>query len=413
MKLLYVVSGQSYSSAKPSRKILALVRCWREMGHEVELICGGDISAPKREGAATGSRPVRTEPPWYRRKPYLAPIVDSISEIKNLRHDRRLAKVVADRIETFRPDLYLQRASRLDGNTLSAAMKAGVPTVLEWIDSYICSPGSRRALRRPDMYGASLLKWYARRVEVWKESATDFIIVTSGVLKRRLARELGRDPDCFVVAHNAVNMTDFESDATTDRARSRQALGLHPTDFIATFIGSYAWYQGVELLVEAIATNDPPLPPMRAVLVGDGPGRKDVERCARELGVEDRVDFIGKVPHEKVSQYLAASNAAALPDCTDIICPIKIQEYMAMGITPVLPDYEANREVVEHDVTGLLFKPRDATVLAQELRRLQRDPELGRRIGAAARDRAREKFSWENTWGRAIEEIRERTHATA
>ena len=413
MKLLYVVSGQSYSSADPGRKIQSLVRCWRRMGHEVELICGDDVLPPRRKKRVRKGHANLANPPWYRKKTYLAPIVNSVSEGLNLRHDQRLSKVVADRIQSFRPDLYVQRSSRLDGLTLSAAIRAGIPTVLEWKDYDVGSPGACRALGRPDSYGISLLKWYARRVEVWKESAADFLIVESGVLKRRLARELGRDSDCFFVAHNAVEAKDFESDRGIARCDARQKLGLHPTDFIAAFVGTFTWYQGVELLVEAIATNDPSLPPMRTVLVGDGPGRKDVERRARELEVGDRVDFIGKVPHEVVPQYLAAANAAVLPNSTDIISPVKVLEYMAMGIPALLPDYEANQEVAEHDVTGLFFRPLDPASLSDQLRRIQQSPELGRHIGGAARERAREEFSWENTWGRAIEEIWEQTHANA
>jgi glycosyltransferase involved in cell wall biosynthesis len=82
---------------------------------------------------------------------------------------------------------------------------------------------------------------------------------------------------------------------------------------------------------------------------------------------------------------------------------------MAMGIPPVLPDYEANREVIEHDVTGLLFEPGNAKALHDQLQRLQKDPELGRKIGIAARERAKNRFSWEATWGRAIEDIYEQT----
>ena len=119
--------------------------------------------------------------------------------------------------------------------------------------------------------------------------------------------------------------------------------------------------------------------------------------------------FVGRVPHESVPAYLAAADAAVLPDGTDIICPIKILEYMAMGVPPVLPDYEANREVVDHDVTGLLFEPGNPKSLHDQLRRLQKNPDLKRRLGTAAREQAKNRFSWEATWGRAIEYVHEKT----
>jgi glycosyltransferase involved in cell wall biosynthesis len=152
---------------------------------------------------------------------------------------------------------------------------------------------------------------------------------------------------------------------------------------------------------------------MRAVLVGDGPGRKDVERCARELGVEDRVDFIGKVPHEKVSQYLAASNAAALPDCTDIICPIKIQEYMAMELATVVPDYPCNREVITEGQTGLLFEPKNEQSLADKLALLAKDSKTRAALGKQARQEVLRRFTWEKTWGKTLQEIMHRINSSA
>lgn len=410
MKLLYIVSGQSYKSPRPSRKILALVQCWRDMGHEVELICGGDIGGQASGNSAVGGKAAKgSKQPWYRKSGFLGPVVDSISEIKNLRHDWRLAKLVEQRICEFKPDLYLQRSSRLDGKTLSIAMKAGLPTVLEWKDQPIASDGARRALAREDFYGYSLLKWLVRRVEAWKEAKTDYLIVESEELKRRLSSAFGRKPDDFIVAHNAVHISDFNIDKALPKKEARSKLALPMDAFLPVFIGSFAWYQNVELLVDAVALDDPELPPMTAVLVGDGPGHSAVSRRTQALGVEDRVVCVGRVPHESVPHYLAAADAAILPDGTDIICPIKILEYMAMGVPPLLPDYEANREVVEHDVTGLLFEPGNAKALHDQLRRLQKDPKLGRKLGIAARERAKNQFSWEATWGRAIEDIYERT----
>lgn len=410
MKLLYVVSGQSYKSPRPSRKILALVQCWRDMGHEVELICGGDIGGQASGNSAVSGKAAKgSKQPWYRRIDLLGPVVDSISEIKNLRHDWRLAKLVEQRICEFKPDLYLQRSSRLDGKTLSVAMKAGLPTVLEWKDQPIASDSARRALAREDFYGYSLLKWLVRRVEAWKEAKTDYLIVESEELKRRLSSAFDRRSDDFIVAHNAVHLSDFNTGEALPKKKARSKLTLPMDAFLPVFIGSFAWYQNVELLVDAVALDDPELPPMTAVLVGDGPGRSAVSRRMQTLGVENRVVCVGRVPHESVPHYLAAADAAILPDGTDIICPIKILEYMAMGVPPLLPDYEVNREVVEHGVTGLLFEPGNAKALHDQLRRLQTDQELGRKLGIAARERAKNRFSWEATWGRAIEDIYERT----
>jgi hypothetical protein len=88
--------------------------------------------------------------------------VNSVSEILNLQHDRRLAAAVTRRISEFRPDLYWQRSSRLDGLTFAAARRSGTPTVLEWKDHLL------------SIYGLSLLKPYAAWVD-GVELKSDFL----------------------------------------------------------------------------------------------------------------------------------------------------------------------------------------------------------------------------------------------
>lgn len=402
MKVLYVVSGQSFFSENPIRKIRALVRCWREMGHEVELISGGDVLSGSRRRSVWEGQANLARRPWYREQPLLSPLVNSASEFLNLWHDRRLSSVVESRIKDFQPDLYWQRSSRLDGLTFDAARRSGVPTVLEWKDNVLT------------LYGFALLKPYATWVERRKESSADFLVVESGVLKDQLTKSTGRGGDPILVAHNAIDPAEFTIDGTPGRSEARRNLGLPPDDFLAVYVGTFGWYQRVELLVDAIAaTRSCADAPIRAALVGDGAGRPAAESRARELGVEDLIRFTGTVPQDEVPQWLAAADTAVLPDCTDIITPIKVLEYMAMSIPALVPDYEANREVIEDEVTGLLFKPQDPEAMSSKLLRLQGDAALRDRIGTAARRAVLDRYTWEHTWGKALEEVGARAQCGA
>jgi hypothetical protein len=114
-------------------------------------------------------------------------------------------------------------------------------------------------------------------------------------------------------------------------------------------------------------------------------GRPAAESRARELGVEHLIRFAGTVPYDEASHWLAAADTAVLPDCTDIITPIKVPEYMGMSIPALVPDYEANREVIEDEVTGPEFRPEDPEAMSGKLLRLQGDSTLRDRIGTAGR----------------------------
>jgi glycosyltransferase involved in cell wall biosynthesis len=103
------------------------------------------------------------------------------------------------------------------------------------------------------------------------------------------------------------------------------------------------------------------------------------------------------VPH-----LLAAFDCALLPGCTDIICPIKVSEYMAAGLPVVIPNHEPNREIISPGENGLLFTPQDARSLSEEMLNLKNNPGLRDRMGSRARKTAAENLTWEETWGRVV-----------
>lgn len=396
MKILYVVSGQSFFSSDPGRKRIAMVRCWRRLGHEVMLICGGDTLPSSRKRYVQKGDADLAHPPWYRRLRILAPIVNSVSEVLNVQHDRRLARKVKKAIDEFQPDIYWQRSSRLDGKTFATARQTGVVTVLEWKDHLLSK------------YGASLLKPYAAYIERQKELTADFIVVESKILKQQLSKNWPRSLDTVFVAYNAVDPTDFvERGALRSRSETRRSLGISDKDYVVAYAGTFnSWYHRVELLVEALKfTNQANDRMLHLLLIGDGPARPAVEDIVREMKVEKQVHFTGLVPYDQIPHLLAASDAAALPGCTDIITPIKVLEYMAMELPAILPDYAVNREVIDDNVNGLLFEPGSAKDLGGRLMQLLRDPSHGREIGQSARKKVLQHFVWESTWGQVLEDI--------
>ncbi len=145
---------------------------------------------------------------------------------------------------------------------------------------------------------------------------------------------------------------------------------------------------------------------VRFLMVGRGKEYPYARRLAERLQLMDNLLIMKpSVPPEQVSSILSALDVAVLPGSTDIICPIKVQEYMAAGLPPVVPDYPANREVVVHGSTGLLFRPRDEQSLAECLLQLAGNPSACLRMGILARETAGRSFSWDQTWGAALRRV--------
>ena len=139
------------------------------------------------------------------------------------------------------------------------------------------------------------------------------------------------------------------------------------------------------------------------VMVGDGKDYEQVRALAEQTQViNQNMRFMARVDKDKVPEILACLDVAVLPGSTDIICPIKIQEYMAMGLATIAPDYICNREIIHDELNALLFKPNNSQDLGDKIKRLQ-DQQLRTNLGRKAKQHMAENFSWQKTWVRALD----------
>ena len=129
--------------------------------------------------------------------------------------------------------------------------------------------------------------------------------------------------------------------------------------------------------------------PFSALLVGDGPDRPELEASIRALGLEDTVTLAGS--RSDVPALLAAADVFVLSSRSEG-APFSILEAMAAGLPVVASNVGGVGELVVDGETGLLVPPADPGRLADALRRVLGDAALRRRLGAAGRARARERF---------------------
>lgn len=154
-----------------------------------------------------------------------------------------------------------------------------------------------------------------------------------------------------------------------------------------TSVGRLAAPKDFPTLVRALARVD--AEPFRARIVGDGPDRDEVDATIRESGLSERVELLGE--RRDVVDLLAASDVFVLSSTSEAM-PMSVLEAMAAAVPVVGAAVGGIPELVEDEVTGLLFEPRDVDGLAAALRRLLADRDLRRRLGEAGRERARTKF---------------------
>lgn len=395
--VLYLCGGRSFYSGKPGRKIAGVVESWHRMGHEVMHVCGGDILHGSEISHSAEYGSVSFYRQWYRQLQVLAPLVHTASERRDIQHDAAMTQHLEQVFESFKPDLIWERSSRLHCAGLTAARRWGVPYVLEWKDHLVD-------------YRFSLYRGKALGMEIRKNREADYIVVESGVLHDELVRN-GVDPKKIIVAHNAVQADQFTRDKQK-RARVREELCIEDETVLVGYLGSYAFYHDTARLVLAanIIRKNNAAGKVKILMVGAGKEYTDSRKLAEGLGaLGDMLIMKPGVPKDEVPGILAALDIAVLPGSTDIICPIKIQEYMACELPSVVPDYACNREVLHDGKTGLFFKPGDEVTLAEKIILLAENRELREEMGRLAREEVIRRFSWEATWGSALEQILDRS----
>lgn len=145
----------------------------------------------------------------------------------------------------------------------------------------------------------------------------------------------------------------------------------------------------------------------RLVLVGDGPEYGSTQALVQELGLADRVRFVGVI--DEVAPLLAASDLLLLPSETESFGLVAL-EAMASGVPVVASLVGGLPEVIEHGVSGFLAPVGDVAAMADHALAILADCATRVRFGAAARERAVRHFDWRSVVPR-YEEIYERVAA--
>ncbi len=175
----------------------------------------------------------------------------------------------------------------------------------------------------------------------------------------------------------------------------------HPEVPTVLFLGDISVAKGVEDLIEAAGRLKQPF---RLVLVGgDNPAgiSGKFKARAQALGIGERVTFTGPVYGTAKYDYLRTADVFTLPSHAEAM-PMSLLEGMAYALAVVASRVGAIPTVIEPERTGLLVEPRDVQGLAAALDRALSDATLRDRMGRAAQQVARERYSVDRAAGELV-----------
>ncbi|HEU5173504.1 MAG TPA: glycosyltransferase family 4 protein [Gemmatimonadaceae bacterium] len=277
------------------------------------------------------------------------------------------AAVVRDAFDDFAPDVIHVHEPFAPSTSLLGVLCADAPVVATF-----------HAYYEPFTVHGGIYTAFSQLLRpVWSRIA--FRIAVSRAAQRTMnARMRG--------AHSAI----IPNGATIDHFGTAEPATL-PAGRRMLFVGRLEPRKGFRVAVDAFAELGERYDDLRLVVVGDGPQRAQIRRLPR--GLRERVDMMGRVSHDAMPTYHAASDVFVAPATGRESFGIILVEAMAAGLPVVASDLPGYREVVRHEREGLLVPPADPAALAEATARLLDDAALAKRLAVGGRMRAR-AFAW-------------------
>lgn len=275
----------------------------------------------------------------------------------------RLARI----FHTIKPDVVHLQDAHSHAVAGPAAKLAGVPAVI--LSRRLDNPINGLALR-----------WQYRHFY-------DAVISVSDGVKQVL-EDAGVMPERIRTIHSAVH--DDLWQRTGDGERIKREFGFGPNNKIVLALAHIERRKGIETLLDAMPMVASIIPGARALVVGGGSHRPQVEHKAREMSLIGTVIFTGF--RNDIADLLAAADVVASPSYLEGCCNA-VMEGMAAGKPVVGTNVGGTPEIIRHGVNGLLIPPRDAESLASALINILTHPETAEQFGKAGRQIIREHFS--------------------
>ncbi|MCG3209575.1 MAG: putative glycosyltransferase EpsD [Anaerolineae bacterium] len=300
----------------------------------------------------------------------------------NLRHKWNLAAVlpIARYLKQQRIDL-VHTQGRGDPFGRLAARLAGVPVIISTVamitSRYWHAPLGRKLLYRAiDRLTNPLVKQW---IVVNHESVTA-LVTEHHIPSQQIAVIL--------------NGIEVETYAPTAAARQtwRAAHGLGPAQLAVGAIGKLTWQKGFEHLLRAWPTVQRQVPQARLFIIGEGELESELKTLAAQLDIEPGCTFTGF--EADISAALAGLDVVAMPSLVEGL-PMVLLEAMAAGKPVVASKIAGSLEAVTDGHDGLLVEPAQPEPLAAALIRVLQTPHLAARLGQAAQQTARQRFTVE------------------
>jgi glycosyltransferase involved in cell wall biosynthesis len=213
------------------------------------------------------------------------------------------------------------------------------------------------------------------------------LVTVSESSKRDIVAQMDVSPERLHIVPVGVDPGLFHPRPDVARVRGR----------LMTTTSSDVPLKGLAPLLEALAKVRTEREDVELVTIGKPKKNSSIPRLIERLGLQNAVRFVSGISTERIVELYAEAELAVVPSLYEGFS-LPAAEAMACGVPLVATTGGALPEVVGNDEeSGLLVPPGDVDALAAAVLRALGDADLRRRMGAAGRERALERFTWRAT----------------
>lgn len=217
-----------------------------------------------------------------------------------------------------------------------------------------------------------------------------------------LLHEIGLEPHRVHILVGGVESHKFA--LAPDPTGLREAWGIPSDRYLIMTACRLVRKKGVDFLIESLEQLVERMPDLHLLVVGSGRHKSRFERMARSSKASQHITFTGRIPHEQIHRFYAASDAFVLASRVQVdpLTGLKDAETMgrvlceanAAGIPVIAARSGGIPSVIRHGTNGLLFRPDDPDSLIDALHQLRDDPRLREQLIEQGRRIARDEFDW-------------------
>ncbi len=261
--------------------------------------------------------------------------------------------------------------------------------LIEYVHAPVVWEAKRWGVQRPG--SASLVE---RLGECPQLREADLVACVSEEVQLEIVR-MGIPSDRTVVAPMGVDIDRFSPKVDG----SSWWATTHPVgDIVLGWAGSVRRFHNVDIALRAIQVLRSQGCSVGLAIAGDGQDRPRLEALVAELGIMKWVRFVGQVPNAEMPGFLASVDIAVLTAGADQAfhySPLKLREYLAMGLPVVAPRVGEIARFLEDGHTGMLYDAGDPAGLASAVQQITDDDALRHDLGAAGRALIAASGSWD------------------